>query len=277
MNNASLLSQIRVYYNKTRRIAIQEKFWKYILFSFVVSLIVSAVVGDEMFTTYEDTKSGFFAIASSVIWIGIFNSIQNICREHEIIRSEYRSGMKISAYITANVIWQFVVCLIQSLIILSVSMILIDYNKEGALLSNAIIEYFITIFLITFGADIMGIMISSISGTPATAMTIMPFVLILQLIMSGVLFDLTGWSKKISYITFSKWGMSAFGSTADLNNDVFPLKISKAFPQVVRLEKERCYDHIGSNIIKAWVWCIVIGIVCYLVSIISLKLRNRNS
>ncbi len=277
MGSASFAAQTKVYFNKIRRIAVKEKFWKFIVFAFIISLIVSAVVGGDMFTTYESTKSGFFSIASAAIWIGIFNSIQNICREHEIIRAEYRSGMKISAYMTANAMWQFLICLIQSGIILGISVIFIDYNKHGIVFGSSVPEYFVTILLLTFGADIMGLMISSIAGDPATAMTIMPFVLILQLIMSGVLFDLSGWSEKISYITFSKWGMSAFGSTADLNSDAFPLKLSEAFPQVVRLETESCYDHTTKNLLTAWGWCAGLCTVCFIVSILSLKIKNKDN
>lgn len=277
MENASFTAQTRVYFNKIRRIAMKEKFWKFIVFALIISFIVAAVVGEDMFSTYESTKSGFFSIASAAIWIGIFNSIQNICKEHEIIRAEYRSGMRISSYITANVLWQFVICLIQSCIILVVSLIFIDYNDSGIIFGSSIPEYFITILFITFGADIMGIMISSISGSPTTAMTIMPFVLILQLIMSGVLFDLSGWSEKISYITFSKWGMSAFGSIADLNSDDYPLRLSEAFPNVVKLETEDCYEHSASNLITAWCCCAGISVFSYLVSILSLKIKNRDS
>jgi len=277
LDNASFFTQTSIYFKKIRRIALKERFWKFIVFAAIISLLVSLVVGEDMFTTYESTKSGFFSIASAGIWIGIFNSIQNICKEHEIIRAEYRSGMKISAYITANVLWQFVICLIQSVLMMIICLIFIDFNKTGIIIGSAIAEYFITVLLITFGADIMGIMISSIAGSPTTAMTIMPFVLILQLIMSGVLFDLSGWSEKISYITFSKWGMSAFGSIADLNSDEFPLKLSEVFPQVVKLETEGCYGHSASNLITAWGWCAGISIFCYIVSIVSLKIKNHDS
>ena len=277
MYNSSFLSQTHIYFHKTRRIAKRERFWKFIAFSVIISFIVSGVVGSEMFKTYEGTKSGFFAITSAAIWIGIFNSIQVVCREHEIIHAECRSGMKISAYITANAIWQLILCLIQSLLLFGISLIFIDYNSEGVLFGFAAAEYFITIFLLTFGGDLMGLMISAIAGTPTTAMTIMPFVLIIQLIMGGVLFDLSGWSEIISYITFSKWGMSAFGSTADLNSSSLPLTISEAFPNVHRLELESCYEHIASNVITGWLWCIGITIVCYLISIIVLKVRNKDA
>lgn len=99
-----------------------------------------------MFTTYESTKSGFFTIASAGIWIGIFNSIQNICKEHDIIRAEYRSGMKISSYITANVLWQFILCLIQSVIMMTVYLIFIDFNDQSLIFgSTSVFCYIISI------------------------------------------------------------------------------------------------------------------------------------
>lgn len=276
MSGTSYFTQTNVYFKKIARISFREKAWKFIVFAAIIALIVAAVVGDNMFTDYESTKSGFFTIASACIWIGIFNSIQSICREHEIIRSEYRQGTRLSSYIMANVRWQFVLCLVQSMVIFVICVLFIDFNSKG-IVTSAYVEYFVTMFLLTFGSAVLGIMISSISGNPTTAMTIMPFVLILQLILSGVLFDLSGWSENIAYITYSKWGMSAMGSIADLNSSDFPLKISKAFPDVVRLETESCYDHEASNLLVSWGWCLGITAVCIIVSILSLKIKNRDS
>ena len=270
------MKQTAVYFKKIARIAIREKAWKFVVFAVIIAALVASVVGENMFTTYESTKSGFFTIVSACIWIGIFNSVQSICKEHEIIRSEYRQGMRLSSYIFANVGWQFLLCLIQSCVIFGVCLVFIDFNTEG-IITSAYVEYFITIFLLTFGSAIMGIMLSSIAGNPTTAMTIMPFVLILQLIMSGVLFELSGMSKKIAYITFSKWGMSAFGSIADLNNAKYPLKISAAYPMVERLETEACYDCVAGNLFTAWGWCIGLLICCIGISILSLKIKNRDS
>lgn len=277
MRSSSAFRQVIIYFKKTIRIAFREKFWKFIVFSTIIALLVSMVVGENMFTTYESTKSGFFSFACASIWIGIFNSIQNICKEHEIIRAEYRSGTKLFSFVTANAMWQFVICFVQSVIFMVITCIFVDYSGDGIILSNPLFEYFITIFLIMFGSDIMGIMISSISGNSTTAMTIMPFVLIIQLIMSGVLFELSGWSEKVAYATFSKWGMSAFGSIADLNSDAFPLKLSQAFPQVIKLESEACYEHSLKNLLTAWLWCIIISGFCYIASIVSLKIRNHGS
>ena len=121
MRSSSAFRQVIIYFKKTIRIAFREKFWKFIVFSTIIALLVSMVVGENMFTTYESTKSGFFSFACASIWIGIFNSIQNICKEHEIIRAEYRSGTKLFSFVTANAMWQFVICFVQSVIFMVIT------------------------------------------------------------------------------------------------------------------------------------------------------------
>ena len=274
MRRESLL-QTGVYFRKLHRIALQEHYWKFIIFAFVISFTVGAVVGGDMFTNYESTKSGFFSFTSAAIWIGIFNSIQSICREHDIIRSEYRSGMLLSAYITAHALWQLLICLIQSGIIAAAGMLFAGGGTEGLILP-APAEYFITVLLLCCGSDMLGLMISSAASDATAAMTVMPFVLILQLIMSGVLFDLSGWSEAVSCLTFSKWGMCAFGSIADLNDPALPLRLNEAFPNVVRLEPEKCYEHTPANLLTAWSVIAAIGLFCIVASGIILRLKNRS-
>ena len=260
----------------------REKAWKFVLFAAIIAVIVAAVVSEDMFSNFESTKSGFFTLASACIWLGIFNSIQSICKEHDIIRSEYRQGMKISAYITANIMWQAVLCFVQCAIIFGVCVgfgFFADCPADGAL-TNAYVEYFVTIYLLTFGSSVLGIMVSSISGNPTTAMTIMPFVLILQLIMSGVLFELSGASETVAYITFSKWGMSAFGSTANLND--LEHVMAQKLPDLASMINEQyppddAYKREAATLIVAWLWCGGIALVSAIVSILGLKIKNKDS
>ena len=289
MNNVSFIKQTQVYFGKVTRIALREKAWKFIAFAAIISFIVATVTGENMFQNFEATKSGFFTLASACIWLGIFNSIQSICKEHDIIRSEYRQGMKLSSYICANVMWQAVLCLVQSIVIFVFCLVFgffSDSPTEGVMLP-ASMEYFITIYLLTFGSAVLGIMVSSISGTPLTAMTIMPFVLILQLIMCGVLFELEegGFADIISDVTYSKWGMSAFGGTANLNSlDYKIMTMSEVSDNKLLVNAlEGCfksvdaYDPYVENVLGSWAMCIVITIASAGISILGLKIKNRDS
>ena len=282
LNSAPYVKQTSVYFKKIVRIAIREKAWKFIVFAAVIAFLVGTVVSENMFSNFESTKSGFFTLASACIWLGIFNSIQSVCKEHDIVRSEYRQGMRLTSYISANVMWQMVLCFVQSIIIFIVCLIFgyFGNNVGSGVIMNAYVEYFITIFLLVFGSSVLGIMISSISGNPTTAMTIMPFILILQLIMSGVLFNLSGFSEVIANFTFSKWGMSAFAATADLNDIEHVME--QQLPQISTMisdqySVEAAYEATSGNLLGSWVWCILLTVASAAVSILGLKIKNRGS
>ena len=164
-------------------------------------------------------------------------------------------------------------------------MLFIDFPSDGVLLGNSMIEYFITLFLIIWGSDIMGIMISSVANTPNVAMTAMPFVLILQLIMSGVLFKLKPWANFIAKITFSKWGIYALGCIGDIA-DGLDLKIISENPEfgafikredILSEDTIESYEHIASNLLSYWGIIVIISVACICISIISLKIRNKDS
>lgn len=284
MHNASFFKQTTVYFKKVSRISVREKAWIYLAFAVIISLIVNLVTASDMFEDLDSTKSGFFTMASACIWIGVFNSIQSICKEHNIIRSEYRQGTKLSSYVCAHILWQAVLCFVQSFVIFTVCLLFGFFGEKlgKGIIINPLIEYFITIFLLTFGASVLGLMVSSLSGTPTTAMKIMPFVLIIQLIMSGVLFELSGIAESIAVITFSKWGMSAFGSIGNINK-LDPKIASELSEKIPNFDKsivavsDSAFNHKMINLLSAWGWCIGLTILFAIIAIVCLKIKNRDS
>lgn len=144
------------------------------------------------------------------------------------------------------------------------------------------IEYFITVFLLTFGAAVLGLMVSAVSDSPNTAMKIMPFILIVQLILSGVLFDLSGIAVYFADITFSKWGMSAFGSIGDINS-LEPKIASELAEKIPNFDKsivavsEDIFNHDVGVLLTSWIWCIGLTILFAILAIVSLKIKNKDS
>ena len=270
----SRVGQTGIYVAKHFRIFLHEKGWSFIVFGAIISWLVASVVGKKMFNTYDSTKSGFFAIVSAIIWIGIFNSIQTICKERSIIKYEHRTGLHISSYVISHVIYQAVICFIQTAVMLAIFMIYIDFPEDGLIFSSPIPEYFITIFLMLLASDVMGIAISSIVRTSNAAMTVMPFVLILQLIMSGVLFSLSGLTKKVAFFTISKWGMQALVSISDMNS--LPLNITLEYPQINRVSTNPAYEATSEHILKVWAIFILFTAVFTLISIISLEFIDKD-
>ena len=81
-----------------------------------------------------------------------------------------------------------------------------------------IVDIGISLLLVTCASDTLALWISSLSRNTTTAMTIMPFVLIFQLVFSGWMLQLPEWSKPLSDLTISRYGLTAIASQADYNN-----------------------------------------------------------
>ena len=155
----------------------------------IITLIISSVTGENTFVVAQDTRNGAFALVCACIWVGIFNSIQSICRERAIIKREHRTGLHISSYMIAHMIYELVICLMETVI---VTLIMYMANRshfpETGVFFPPLLELMITFFLIIYSSDVLGLLVSGIVKNENTAMTVMPFILIVQLVMSGMIF-----------------------------------------------------------------------------------------
>lgn len=263
----SLGGQIRIYLGKCFRLFRNEKQWKNFLSAFIIITIISLVTGPNMFKTYEATNKGAFAIVSACIWAGLFNSIQSICRERAIIKREYRTGLRISSYILAHVIYEMFLCAVESLIILMLILIRnIGHLPERGLIFPMVIDLYLTIFLITFSADMIALLVSCIVKSENSAMMIMPFILVIQLVMSGVVFSLEGLAELISRLTISRWGVEGILAIARTNSEV---DLQAAFS-----------DSIGSSgsgtLALDWIYLLFFALVYILLAMLFLRRVDKD-
>ena len=212
-------SQIPIYLGKQFRFFINESDWKVIPMAAVSAGLVAMVIRNKFFVNMEGGLIGSFALCCVGIWNGCFNSIQAVCRERSIIKREHRSGMHISSYMIAHMIYQFLLCLAQTAVTMYVLLLAgVRFPNEGALLTGwTIVDIGLTILLISYAADMMSLFISSVSHTTTSAMTIMPFVLIFQLVFSGGIIPLPAWSKPLSKLTISNYGIKAIAAQSGYN------------------------------------------------------------
>lgn len=164
--------QVRIYTGKFYRIFLHEKGWKFIAFAVIIAVLLSVVMGDKMFVEKEFTRTGMFAIVTAMIWVGVFNSIQNICREREIIKREHRTGLHISAYVAAHMIFQAALCAVQAVLMLVIFGFFMELPSEGVVTGSYYIDAFICFFLVLYAADMMGLAVSSVVKSTTTAMTV---------------------------------------------------------------------------------------------------------
>lgn len=264
------VGQTKIYIGKCFRTFINEKGWKKLIGTAIIAVILAWVVGDKTFSVYESTKSGVFAMICGCIWTGLFNSIQSVCRERGIIKREHRTGLHISSYIVARMMFEFVLCVVEAIILTIIFDIFRDFPDSGVIFKWISFEFFVSFTLVIFCADALGILVSCIVKNENAAMTVMPFVLIVQLVMSGMMFTLPENAEEIKELTISKWGLSAICSSADTNTlptrDILEeFEITKAtgveIDSWAELDLEPVYDMEFEATVKNIVitWGILIG------------------
>ena len=220
--HTSRFQQMKIYFKRNQRGFFNDKGWKLLISVVLITLLICSVTGENMFFNYDQTRSGAFALVCACIWIGIFNSIRVICREREILKREHRTGLHMSSYVAARWLFEACLCAVEAVPVT----VIVRIVNRGHFIPHGIIlpptlELFISFFLIIFSADALALVISAVVKDENTAMTVMPFALIIQLIMSGMVFELKGIPEKVSTLTISRWGLNAVCTGADVNHMTF--------------------------------------------------------
>ncbi len=252
-----------------------------VMFAFpvIAALITVWIAGEDMFVHYDGTKSAAFVLVSSAIWGGLFNSIQTIVKERQNVKRDYISGMRLSSYIASKALIQLILCLIQSAV-LCLAFLGVEFvygnqmPAEGIFFSHPMIEFYISLFLLMYAADMMGLCISAAVKKEETASVMAPYILIGQLIFSGILFSMEGIAQAASYIMISRWGMEALGSISNLNE--MQLKIQLSYSMIPH-NAEAMFEHSTQHLSQ--VWLILTGfIVCFFaVSILLLRKVSKDT
>ncbi len=211
--------QTLIYLGKLFRMFLFQNDWKVLPMSAIIAALVCFVVGANIFKTMEGTLMGAFALACVCVWNGFFNSIQVICRERAILKREHRSGLHISAYVGSHMIYQAVLCILQTIITIVVCILMGMKLPDRSLVTPLpLLDFGITLFLVTYCADMLALLVSSLAKTTTTAMTIMPFLLIVELLFAGAVFTLPQEIMPLTKLTATKWGLTAMCAQGDYNS-----------------------------------------------------------
>ena len=130
-------------------------------------------------------------------------------------------------------LYQAILCLAQTALTLYVCSITgIQFPKEGLFTPWLIVDLGITIFLVTYASDMLSLWISCLCHSTTTAMTVMPFVLIFQLVFSGGIFSLPAWANKLSVFSISNYSMKCIAAQSNYNG----LPLVTAWNSLVKVE-----------------------------------------
>ncbi len=295
--------QTFIYLGKLFRMFLFQNDWKVLPMAAVIAGLVSFTVGKNLFKTMEGTLMGTFALSCICIWNGFFNSIQVICRERAIVKREHRSGLHMTSYVAAHMIYQAFLCILQVIITIGVCLLMKVKFPEGSLITPwPLVDFGLSLFLITYCADMLALLISAFSRTTTTAMTIMPFLLIVQLLFSGAFFSLPEEAMPLTNLTATKWGLTALCAQGDYNskpmvsvwNNALKMKdvevegekpLLTLFREIEEnnmrddilmktgeLNQNHDYDFDPGIVVKCWRWLIMWTFVYVMITVLLLEM-----
>ncbi|MEI6045710.1 MAG: FHA domain-containing protein [Chloroflexota bacterium] len=185
----------------------------------IIGCVLALVAGDKAFidgTIVIDTQRLLFIMAVSSVWLGTSNSARELAKEANIYRRERLVNLQVVPYILSKVTVLALLCVVQSLSLTLVVIARVGAPNDPLFLLGGL-ELAIGVWLTTMAGVGMGLLVSALASNPDRALTIVPVILVPQIILGGVIFSLDGPGQALSYVTVSKWSLDGLGTSTNLN------------------------------------------------------------
>jgi ABC-type multidrug transport system ATPase subunit/pSer/pThr/pTyr-binding forkhead associated (FHA) protein len=166
-----------------------------------------------------EARKVLLALVLSATWLGSSNAIREIVKERPIYRRERAAGVSVTAYVISKVIVLSGLTVTQAAVLTAVALPRQGGPQAGAALSAGMVELTVDIVLAGLAAMALCLLMSAVVSNADKALTLLPLLLIPQLVLAGVLFR-TGDKpvlREVSYLASARWGFAATASTVDLH------------------------------------------------------------
>jgi ABC-type multidrug transport system ATPase subunit len=192
-----------------------------------------------------------FVFTCAAIWVGLSGSLQTIVREAAIYMRERLVNLGLFPYFVSKVTVLSFLAIVQTLLIAIV--VLIGFQSPEPDLFPWWLGLSITTLLTLITSGCLGLAISSFVYNETQANTALPLLLLPQIIFSGVLFDMEGPARLLSWFMLSRWSVGAYGALVDVNAMVpEPVKYPDGSTVPQPFEATPVYDPTWENLSLNW-------------------------
>ena len=161
-------------------------------------------------------QRSLFIMVCSAVWFGTINSAREIVKERAIYHRERAVGVRVLPYVLSKVVVLGGLCAIQSFLLLYIVTLRTGLPTHGIMFNNvrgAFLELYVSLLLMSLVGLMIGLLISAVAPNTDRAISLVPIVLIPQIIFSNVVFSLNGTAGKIiSFLMPARWGQQVTGS-----------------------------------------------------------------
>jgi hypothetical protein len=176
------------------------------------------------------------------VWFGVINAAREICKEAAVLRRERLAGLRIAPYLGSKVVVLLGLVMIQSALLLGVVAARVTLPGAGVVLPAAL-ELYATIVLAGLAGIALGLCVSAVASTPDKATSLIPLVVVPQVLFAGIMFTVRGVPGALSYAVPARAAVDGLSATVDTNALSMPLLLAAPEPQ---------YAHEPRVLLAAW-------------------------
>ena len=177
---------------------------------------------DAHYTLYNNSNLPIYIFMSVIvaIFMGLIVSAEEIIKDRKILKREAFLNLSWNSYLMSKVFVQFIISAVQAFLF-----VLVGNSITG--IHGMMPEYWLVLFSCWAGANMLGLLISDSFRTVVTIYILIPFLVIPQIILSGVIVKFEKLNPNISSpsviplygeIITARWGYEALAVKQFINN-----------------------------------------------------------
>jgi hypothetical protein len=198
------------------------------------------------------------------VFMGTALTIRDLVGERLIFQRERAVGLAASAYLTAKVVVYSAAALIQTAILVAITVIGRGAPTHGGVLLghgalHAVVELYLTLAATAIASALLGLALSSLARSTEQVLPMLVVVIMASMVLAGGLIQVTGrlLLDQASWLVPARWGFAASASTVDLNH------VEAALPA------DRFWQH------QPWAWLVDMGMLMLLSLLVAGFVRFR--
>jgi ABC-type multidrug transport system permease subunit len=227
----------------------------------VAVAVLTALVAPKPFSWTLQGNAPTFVFGCAAVWFGMIGAVRELVKERTIWRREYLAGGNLPAYLASKVLVLGALAAVQSLtltVVLALTLGLPASSPVGGPFAGV----FISLWLANLCGMAVGLLVSATSSSADRAMSLVPYLLITQLVLCGVLFKL-GAMTFMSWIMPARWAVSALGGIAGLS--------------AARLHQSSgLYPHSALGLLSNWLMLVILAAIGIALTAWSLQRQGES-
>jgi ABC transport system ATP-binding/permease protein len=159
------------------------------------------------------------------VFMGTALTIRDLVGERLIFQRERAVGLAASAYLTAKVVVYSAAALIQTAIVVAITVIGRGAPTRGGVMLghgtlHGVIELYLTLAATAIASTLVGLALSSLARSTEQVLPMLVVVIMASMVLAGGLIQVTGRLvlDQASWLVPARWGFAASASTVDLNH-----------------------------------------------------------